>query len=71
MLPVFSLVDPGNANTKEWLKNTGVVIDPCLKHDGRDRYVNWFNSIVGNNYDPAKYARELLPERFGIFSIMN
>ncbi len=58
MLTLFSLVDPGNLNTKEWLKNTVVVIDPCLNPDGRDRYVNWFNSMVGNNYDPAKYARD-------------
>lgn len=58
MLTLFSLVEPGNANTKEWLKNTIIIIDPCLNPDGRDRYVNWFNSMVGNNYDPAKYARE-------------
>lgn len=58
MLTLFSLVDTANTETKEWLKNTLVIIDPCLNPDGRDRYVNWFNSVVGNNYDPTKYARE-------------
>ncbi|HEY6954331.1 MAG TPA: M14 family zinc carboxypeptidase, partial [Flavisolibacter sp.] len=47
MLTLFALVDPKNTQTKPWLKNTLVVIDPCLNPDGRDRYVNWFNSIVG------------------------
>jgi Zinc carboxypeptidase len=58
MLTLFALVDPVNNQTKEWLKNTVVIIDPCINPDGRDRYVNWFNSIVGNNYDSRLDARE-------------
>ncbi|MEI9910068.1 MAG: M14 family zinc carboxypeptidase [Bacteroidota bacterium] len=34
------------------VKNTVVIIDPCINPDGRDRYVNWFNSVVGDNYNP-------------------
>jgi hypothetical protein len=58
MLTLYALVDPKNSQTKQWLKNTVVVIDPCLNPDGRDRYVNWFNSIVGKNADPSLNARE-------------
>lgn len=58
MLTLYSLVDPANAQTKEWLKNTVVIIDPCLNPDGRDRYVNWFNSIVGIKANPQPMARE-------------
>lgn len=58
MLTLFALVDPKNAQTKQWLKNTLVIIDPCLNPDGRDRYVNWFNSVVGKNYNPSLDARE-------------
>jgi hypothetical protein len=58
LLTLFSLVDPGNAQAKEWLKNTVVVIDPCINPDGRDRYVNWFNSIAGTSYNPSTDARE-------------
>ena len=58
MLTIFSLVDPANTKTKEWLKNTVVVIDPCINPDGRDRYVNWFNSIVGKNVNPRMDTRE-------------
>ncbi|HWR33057.1 MAG TPA: hypothetical protein VN451_06010, partial [Chitinophagaceae bacterium] len=38
--------------------NTVVIIDPCLNPDGRDRYVNWYNSAVGKNYNPDRLARE-------------
>ena len=55
LMTLYALVDPSNTQTNEWLKNTVVVMDPCINPDGRDRYVNWFNSMVGvqNNPDPA------------------
>jgi len=58
MLTLFALVDPSNTKTKEWLKNTLIIIDPCINPDGRDRYVNWFNSVAGKNYNPVLSARE-------------
>lgn len=58
LMTLFDMVDPKNTKTKEWLKNTIVVIDPCINPDGRDRYVNWFNSIVGKIYNPRIDARE-------------
>src|SRR5579875_3217753 len=58
MLTLYALVDPKNSQTKQWLQNTVVVIDPCINPDGRDRYVNWYNSIVGKNYNPQLDARE-------------
>jgi hypothetical protein len=58
LMTLYALVDPNNAQTKEWLKNTVVVIDPCINPDGRDRYVNWFNGMVGVNYNPDPASRE-------------
>ena len=58
MNTLYALVDPENQQTKEWLKNTVVVIDPCLNPDGRDRYVNWFNSIEGARYNADPQSRE-------------
>jgi hypothetical protein len=58
MMTLYALIDPSNTKTKEWLKNTVVVIDPCLNPDGRDRHVNWFNSVVSKNPDPVNAARE-------------
>ncbi|HET6993793.1 MAG TPA: M14 family metallopeptidase [Chitinophagaceae bacterium] len=58
MLTLFALADPRNTQTKQWLKNTVVIIDPCVNPDGRDRYVNWFNSVVGSGYNSRPDARE-------------
>jgi murein tripeptide amidase MpaA len=58
MKTLFALVDPANAKTKEWLKNVVVIIDPCLNPDGRDRYVNWFTSVVGNKLNADPQSRE-------------
>ncbi|HEX7844418.1 MAG TPA: M14 family zinc carboxypeptidase, partial [Chitinophagaceae bacterium] len=58
LMTVWELLNPANTKTKEWLKNTVVVIDPCINPDGRDRYVNWFNSVVGKKTDPKIYSRE-------------
>lgn len=58
MQTLFALIDPSNSETKEWIKNTLVVIDPCLNPDGRDRYINWYNTMIGKNYNPLTIARE-------------
>jgi hypothetical protein len=58
LMTIYSLVDPAFAPAKEWLKNTVVIMDPCINPDGRDRYVNWFNSMVGKQYNPDPAARE-------------
>lgn len=41
-----------------YLKNTVVLIDPCLNPDGRDRYVNWFKGQVGKTADPTPWSSE-------------
>ena len=58
MKTLYELLNTGNAQTKEWLKNTVVIIDPCLNPDGRDRYVNWFTQMVGKNADANPNSRE-------------
>lgn len=58
MLTLYTLVDPKNSASKEWLKNLVVILDPCINPDGRDRYVNWFNSVVGMQANPEPLARE-------------
>ncbi|HEX6914907.1 MAG TPA: M14 family metallopeptidase [Chitinophagaceae bacterium] len=58
MATLWALLDPSNQQAKEWLKNTVVIIDPCLNPDGRDRYVNWYNSVVGKNPNPDPQSRE-------------
>lgn len=58
MWTLFDLVDPANARNKAWLKNTVVVIDPCLNPDGRDRYVNFYNSVKAGTPDASPTSRE-------------
>ncbi len=58
MLTLYALLDPTYTKTKEWLKNTVVIIDPCINPDGRDRYVNWYNDVSGKNSNPQPAARE-------------
>jgi hypothetical protein len=57
MLTVYNLLT--DAKSKEWLSNTVVILDPCLNPDGRDRYVNWFNTVVGvTGINPDPQSRE-------------
>jgi hypothetical protein len=58
MKTLYELLSPTNPQTKSWLKNTVIIIDPCLNPDGRDRYVNWFNQVVGKNADAKLVTRE-------------
>lgn len=58
MKALFELLNPSNAQTKAWLKNTVVLIDPCLNPDGRDRYVNWYNQVAGKEPVANLSARE-------------
>lgn len=58
MMTLWALADPANTKTKEWLKNTVVIIDPCVNPDGRDRYVNWYNGMVGTKSNALPETRE-------------
>ena len=58
MKTLYELLNPSNSETKNWLKNTVVIIDPCLNPDGRDRYVNWITQMVGKNANANTNTRE-------------
>ena len=58
MLTLYELVNPSNTKSKEWLKNTVVILDPCINPDGRDRYVNWENQMQGKKPNANPVARE-------------
>jgi hypothetical protein len=58
MKTLYELLNPTNAQTKEYLKNLVVIIDPCINPDGRERYVNWFTQMKGKNANPEPNARE-------------
>lgn len=55
---IYELLNPTNQQTKTWLKNTLVIIDPCLNPDGRERYVNFYNPIKNLVPDAFPFSRE-------------
>jgi hypothetical protein len=54
MLTIYKLL----TENKDYLKNTIVIIDPCINPDGRDRYVNWYNETASVPYDIDQQASE-------------
>ncbi len=58
MKTIYELVRPDNAETKTWLRNTVVIMDPMLNPDGRDRYVHWYKETVGDTFNAHGEARE-------------
>lgn len=58
MKVAYELINPQNAETKKWLENTIVILDPCLNPDGFSRYGNWLRDISGKNLHPEVSDRE-------------
>jgi hypothetical protein len=64
MWTLYELANPANNKTQEWLKNTVVILDPCINPDGRDRYANFYNQYGNqppNSSGDAKEHREPWP----------
>lgn len=58
MKTLYDLARTENREAKNWLRDAVVILDPMLNPDGRDRYVNWFNGIVGAQFNPDNDVRE-------------
>ena len=58
MKTLYQLVDPGHAQSKKWLENTVVIIDPCINPDGRERYVNWYGQKANQPHNTNPWAVE-------------
>ena len=54
MLTTYELL----TDRSELLKNTLVIIDPCINPDGRDRYVNWYNQYGNAPYQVDPNSKE-------------
>jgi hypothetical protein len=58
MQTIWELVRLDRQDTKTWLQNVIVVMDPMINPDGRDRYVNWYNTTVGKQMNAFLESRE-------------
>lgn len=54
----YQLINPANAETKEWLKDIVIILDPCLNPDGYSRYGNWLHSVTGQQLHEGPDDRE-------------
>lgn len=58
MLTLYTLLKPDNQEAQQWLQHEVVIMDPCINPDGRDRYINWYNSVVGVHMNVDIQSRE-------------
>ncbi|WP_439879957.1 M14 family metallopeptidase [Pontibacter sp. MBLB2868] len=58
MQVLYDLVNPDNAQTKQWLQNTVVILDPTVNPDGRERYVQWYKQASNQGGNPSPFAWE-------------
>lgn len=54
----YTLADPKNPKSQEWLKDQIVIIDPCINPDGRDRYAMWYNQKMNTTLQPDLQSME-------------
>ncbi len=54
----YTLANPANAKSQEWLKNQVIIMDPCINPDGRDRYSNWYTQKMNMTLQPDMQSVE-------------
>lgn len=55
---LFNLARTDRPDSKEWLRNTVVIIDPCVNPDGYQRYTHWYINASDKTPNTAPDARE-------------
>ena len=55
---LYRLISNNDPVAQKILNTTVVILDPGLNPDGHDRYVNWYNQMLGRAGDPIPTARE-------------
>ncbi|MBL1218388.1 MAG: hypothetical protein D8M59_12940 [Planctomycetes bacterium] len=58
MQVAYTMAAAANPEVLEILDNVVLIIDPVLNPDGRERYVNWYNGVVGMNPNSDPDAAE-------------
>ena len=53
---IYKLLDPSDADSKKWLSNTVVIMDPCINPDGRERYVQFYTQFRQSPVNPHPEA---------------
>ena len=58
MQVLYDLANPQDAEMQSYLRNTVVLLDPCVNPDGHDRYVNWYNRVHNQTPNASPYSWE-------------
>ena len=58
MQVLYELLNKNNTTTQDILKNTVVLLDPCINPDGRDRYAQWYNRVANQGFNATPFASE-------------
>jgi len=58
MKTFWQIADPNNDQSKDWLKNQVLIIDPCANPDGKDRYTVWYNQKQNKRLQPDPQSVE-------------
>jgi len=55
---IHKLTNKSDAEVQNWLKNTIIVLDPCINPDGNSRYTHWNWNAANKNLNPHVESRE-------------
>lgn len=55
---LYQILNPADAVAQKVMNSTVVLLDPGINPDGHDRYVNWYNQMMGRHANPNPAARE-------------
>jgi len=58
MKVAYELLNKENKITQEILKNTVIILDPCLNPDGYERYTQWYNRVANAETNVNPFAIE-------------
>jgi len=55
---LYALISGEDQRVDEWLKNTIVIMDPCINPDGRDRWTNHYYQYRNKTPNPDLHSKE-------------
>ena len=58
MMTFWQIANPNNSQSKDWLKNQVLILDPCANPDGKDRYTVWYNQKQNKRLQPDPQSME-------------
>lgn len=58
MMTFWEAANPNNSESKSWLQNQVLIVDPCANPDGKERYTVWYNQKGNKILQPDPQSTE-------------